>query len=207
LTRPNLVRFALAAAVATLGVLPGAAEAATTPTVTSLCAGTLSQPFSRWADFNAYTLAPGGDFEGGAAWTLSGGATVGAGSEGFAVTGKLGTRSLSVPAGGTAVSPDICIDPTRETFRFFARNASTSTTAKLRVEILYQGKSGAWMTIMGGIMNAAKVPGWQVSPVYSNSSNLALLSGLPNPPIHYRFTASGGAWQVDDVYVDPYRRG
>jgi hypothetical protein len=204
LTRTTLARFALATALAALGVLPGAAQAATTSS--SICAGTLSQPFSRWADSNLYTLAPGGDFEGGAAWTLSGGAAVAAGSESFAVTGALGTRSLSVPVGGTAVSPDVCIDPTRDTFRFFARNASSATTAKLKVEILYPTKSGVWKVIMGGIMDTAKVQGWQVSPIYSNSSNLALLSGLANPPIRYRFTASGGAWQVDDVHVDPYRR-
>jgi hypothetical protein len=46
-----------------------------------------------------------------------------------------------------------------------------------------------------------------VSPIYSNSSNLALLSGQSNPPVRYRFTASGGGWQVDDVFVDPFRRG
>jgi hypothetical protein len=60
--------------------------------------------------------------------------------------------------------------------------------------------------ILGGIMDTAKVSGWQVSPIYSNSTNLALLSGQLNPPIKYRFTAAGGAWQIDDVFVDPFAR-
>jgi len=203
-----VLRGALVAAVAALGPLAGVATAATTSTTGTTCPGTLSQPFQPWGDSNLYTLAPGGNFEGSStAWSLSGGAALSAGSESFAVTGAAGTRSLSVPVGGTAVSPDVCIDPTRQTFRFFARNNSTSTKASLKVEILYPTKSGAWKTIMGGILDTATVKGWQASPAYSNSSSLALLSGLDNPPIRYRFTASGGGWQVDDVFVDPYRRG
>ena len=112
-----------------------------------------------------------------------------------------------MPVGSTVVTPDVCIDPTRETFRFFARNASTSTSAKLKVEILYPTKDGTWKVILGGIVDTARVQGWQLSPIYSNSSNLALLSGQSNPPIRYRFTAAGGGWQIDDVFVDPYRRG
>jgi hypothetical protein len=195
-------------AMAALG--PGAATASaatTTASTSTLCSGTLSRPFSPWSDTNLYTPAPGGDFETATSgWSLSGGAAVSSGSETFGATGAVGTRSLSVPVGGTAVSPDVCIDPTRETFRFFARNNSTSTSAKLKVEILYPTKSGTWKVILGGILDTAKVQGWQVSPVYSNSSNLALLSGMANPPVRYRFTADGGGWQVDDVYVDPYRR-
>jgi hypothetical protein len=38
-------------------------------------------------------------------------------------------------------------------------------------------------------------------------SALALASPDGAIPIAFRFTASGGAWQVDDVYVDPYRSG
>jgi hypothetical protein len=210
LDRPRLravIRAALLTSLAVLGPLAGSAPAATTTTSpTSLCSGALSQPFMRWADANMYTLAAGGDFEAsGTPWSLSGGAGVVAGSESFAVTGSLGAGSLAVPVGGTAVSPNVCVDPTRETFRFFARNTSGSSKAKLKVEILYPTKSGSWMTILGGIYSSSAV-GWQPSPIYLNSTNLALLSGQLNPPIRYRFTAAGGAWQVDDVHVDPMVR-
>jgi hypothetical protein len=201
----GITLIAAAALLAMLAPASSVAAAATSTTSWTLCPGTLSQPFSPWADLNSYTLAPGGSFEGSMTeWSLGGGASVTSGSQTYAGTG---VSSLSVPVGATAVSPEICIDPTRETFRFFARNSSGVSTAKLKVEILYPTKSGSWKTILGGIMDTAKVKGWQVSPIYSNSSDLALLSGLANPPVRYRFTASGGGWQVDDVYVDPFRRG
>jgi hypothetical protein len=209
-TRRCLRLTAAAAAVATISLGPGAGPAAagkiTSSASSSVCSGALSQPFTRWADANWYALAPGGDFESGPIWSLSGGAAVAAGSGSLGIGGSVGMRSVSVPVGGTAVSPDVCIDPTRETFRFSARNNSASTTAKLKVEILYPTSNGSWKVILGGILDTAKVSGWQLSPVYSNSANLALLSGLSNPPIRYRFTAAGGGWQVDDLYVDPYRR-
>ena len=201
----GIALIAAAAVLAMLAPASTASAAATSTTQGTLCPGTLSQPFSPWSDLNSYTLAPGGDFEGSmTGWSLGGGASVTSGSQTYAGTG---VSSLSVPVGSTAISPDICIDPTRETFRFFARNSSGVSTAKLKVEILYPTKSGSWKTILGGILDTAKVKGWQVSPIYSNSSNLALLSGLSNPPVRYRFTATGGGWQVDDIYVDPFRRG
>jgi hypothetical protein len=41
-------------------------------------------------------------------------------------------------------------------------------------------------------------------PVIAN-----LLPLLPGDltPVRFRFTPVGGAWQIDDVYVDPYRTG
>jgi hypothetical protein len=198
------------AALAGIGPVTAAsaAPAPATTAPTTLCSGALSHPFTPWSDAGQYTLAPGADFEGAlTGWSLTGGAALTAGSESFAATGSLGSKSLTVPVGATVVTPDVCIDPTRETFRFFARNASTSTSAKLKVEILYPTRDGTWKVILGGIMDTARVQGWQLSPIYSNSSNLALLSGQSNPPIRYRFTAAGGGWQIDDVFVDPYRRG
>src|ERR1044072_3703532 len=197
--------IAAAAVLAMLAPAGTASAAAISTTSGTLCPGTLSQPFAPWADLNSYTLAPGGSFEGSlTGWSLGGGASVTAGSQTYAGTGA---ASLSVPVGATAVSPDICIDPTRETFRFFARNSSGVSTAKLKVEILYPTKSGSWKKILGGILDTAKVKGWQGPAVYSNSSNLALLSGLSHPPVRYRFTASGGGPAVRHVYVDPFRRG
>jgi hypothetical protein len=195
-----------ALAVAALVVSPGSALGKSS-LPESQCSGEVTQPFAQWGDSNDYTLAPGGDFETPLSdWSLTGGAAVSSGSESFGVTGSVGASSLSVPVGSVAVSAPVCVDPTRENFRFFARNSSTSKNAKLKVEILYPTKSGDQKVILGGILDTAKVGGWQLSPAYSNSSNLALLSGLKNPPIQYRFTTTGGGWQVDDIYVDPRMR-
>jgi hypothetical protein len=201
----SLIRAATLAAAA-LVALPGSAlagKAAAQPG----CTGSLSQPFKPWGDSAYYTLTPGGDFETAlSGWTLTGGAVVTSGSETFAATGALGAKSLSVPVGSTALSAPVCVDPTRETFRFFARSNSTAVASMLKVEILYPRKNGSKGTMLGGLLSTANVAGWQVSPIYSNSTNLALLSGLTNPPIQYRFTAINGGWQVDDIFVDPRMR-
>jgi hypothetical protein len=199
---------AVVSACAALGPAAGTASADVTSIVTDTCSGALSTPFKPWLDFSSYTLVPGGDFERSlTGWSLNGGASLISGSEPWAVTGSLGRSSLSLPAGATAATAPVCVDLTRQTFRFFARNASVSVTATLKVDILYATASGAWRTIVAGAMTTAGIGGWQVSPIYVNTSSLALLSGLSHPSIRYRFTAVGGRWQVDDLFIDPYSRG
>ena len=82
--------LALSAAAALVAVPAAGAGAAIIET--SACDGAaLSTPFAPWGDTNAYKLVPGGDAEGSlAGWTLAGGAKKVAGSEPFAVTGRLG---------------------------------------------------------------------------------------------------------------------
>ena len=108
-----------------------AALALAAPANAATCAGKTSQPFSPWGDFNLYELAPNGTLESTNGWTLTGGAKLVKGSEPFAVTGRLGQHSLSIPAGATATSPEICLDAARPTFRFFGR-AVQGAAASLR---------------------------------------------------------------------------
>src|SRR5687768_6423400 len=99
------------------------------PAAASACSGKASQPFSPWGDFNFYELAPNGTLESTNGWTLTGGAKLVKGSEPFAVTGRLGQYSLSIPAGATATSPAMCIDDARPTFRFFGRATQGSAAS------------------------------------------------------------------------------
>src|SRR5262249_4288476 len=76
----------------------------------SPCPGPLVQPFQQWDDVASYTLAPNGGFESGAdGWTLSNGATVVPGNEGFQLDGAGDTSSLSLPSGSSATSDGTCI--------------------------------------------------------------------------------------------------
>jgi hypothetical protein len=112
-----------ASACSALGAvtLPVSAHAALV-SVNACDNSTLSQPFTQWADFDYYKLAPGGDFEGAlSGWTLSGGAGQGDGSESYGVTGAAGSSSLSLPDGSAAVSPATCVNAAYPTFRFFVR--------------------------------------------------------------------------------------
>src|SRR4051794_17557794 len=75
--RTRRARIALTAAVtgaALFAALPGTASAGVLVASAPSCAnGATSQPFTQWGDSNNYFLAPGGNFESGAAgWTLNG---------------------------------------------------------------------------------------------------------------------------------------
>jgi hypothetical protein len=89
-------------------------------------------------DDDLYFVAPGGDFEQGAAgWTLEGGARIGFGSSAFAPLGS-GQRSLQLPAGATATSPAFCVDERYPHFRVTGGNLGVEK-AKIQVSVVYPG--------------------------------------------------------------------
>jgi hypothetical protein len=178
----RLIRGATAA-FALLAVGAPAAQAA--PAGETCPARSFSPVFDAWGDDALYTLAPAGDFEAGTAgWTFTGGVVVADGSSGFA----RGTRSLSIPAGGTALSPPICVEKNYPSWRFAAKSGG----GKLAVEVLYPKK-----TKDSGTVNPSG--GWSLSPV------LRFTTGQFNgaTQIQVRFTASGQRVRLDDVYIDP----
>jgi hypothetical protein len=91
---------------------------------TSMCsAPEVSQPFLYAKDNHFYTLLPGQSEEGGfngEGWVLRGGATI--------VTTTLPdgstTQALSIPSGGEAVSPTICVNHEYPIARTLVRNAN-----------------------------------------------------------------------------------
>jgi hypothetical protein len=152
-----------------------------------------SRPFTRWLDFAEYKLAPGGDFEaGGPAWTLAGGAAVVGGNSPFAVGGTDDGSSLELPPGASATSPASCVTLTYPTLRFFA---GSDRPGKVAVEVVYDD----WTFRPGTV----RTGDWSPSPV--------LLTGaltLDVEHVSIRLTNVGSRTvSVDDVYIDPYRRG
>jgi hypothetical protein len=153
----------------------------------------LTQPFAPWLDYASYKLAPGGDGSL-TGWSLSGGAQQVAGGEPWNVSGSA-TDSLSVPAGGTAVSPTTCVDAAYPDFRFFDVTGTPGSRAS--VSVLFNGR-----TIPVGVIT----PGSQWSPTLP----MPTLSAIPglldggSADIQLQFTGLTGSVQVDDVYVDPY---
>jgi hypothetical protein len=165
----------------------------------------LSNPFSAWDDHADYALAPGGDFETAAAgWTLSGGASVTAGNQPFAI-GTVGRSSLRLPAGSSATSPPMCIDSSYPHFRVFARHTGR-TKSELRAEVLFLNQKGDVKSSASGTVVATS-PAW--SPTGSLrigvTFNTAVAGGAA--PVAFRFTSGKDVtWQIDDVYVDPRMR-
>jgi hypothetical protein len=164
------------------------------------------QVFQPWGDARNYVLAPDGGFEaGGAGWSLSGGATVVAGNESFYLNDAADRRSLSLPNGSSAVSPPICMSIDTPIFRLLARNTGDQT-AGLRVEATYPLlgliRTKTVSTVKAGTSWA---PSQQMSTVLSLSTVVGTV--IPSA-IQIRVTpvGSGGAWQIDDLYIDPFAR-
>lgn len=153
---------------------------------------TLSQPFATWGDAAQYKLAPGGNFEADSiGWNLAGGATVEAGNEPFSIGGSADASSLSLPPGASASSPASCVTIAYPTFRFFA---GAQKRAKVDVDVVYDR-----YTFDAGVV---KVADWAPSRL--------LLTGAVGPRATHmsiRITnVSNETVQIDDVYIDPYRR-
>jgi hypothetical protein len=185
----------LLAAFAALA-LPAAAHAADCPEQDS------SQVFQPWLDLAWYVPAPDGGLEdNGAGWSLSGGAAVQAGNESYDVGGADHTRSLRLPPGSSATTPPMCIGIEHPTVRFFARNTGFLLST-LKVAVVFRGLDGESTSLPVGVVLAGD--DWAPTlplPVLAN-----LLALLGDQEVSFRFTPVGGAWSIDDVYVDPYRK-
>jgi hypothetical protein len=205
-------RLLLALGVLTLSLI-GATNAQAAGELTNQapsCDGrTLEQPFQRWLDPIDYTLVPDGDLTaGGAGWQLSGGAEVVAQNEPWYVHGGTTAAALRLPQGASATTPAVCVAPLDVVARFFARSTG-SALGTLRAEVLYEDAAGNVHALPIGVVSGLLAANWTPSlpmPVLAD-----LLEVLPggNSAVAFRFTAvgPGSTWLVDDVYVDPYRKG
>jgi len=194
------LRRLLVASVALLLPLVGAASAQAGEG--SRCNGrVIEQPFAAWDDLADYFLAPDGDFSaGGAGWQLDG-AEVVADNEPFWVHGGDTPAAVRIADGASATSPAICVALDDPTMRFFARSAG-SPSGKLAVDVLYTDAAGEPRKLRIGMVTSDAAPDW--TPV----TPLPITANTVEMDVAFQFTALGGSeWTIDDVYVDPYKKG
>jgi hypothetical protein len=202
----------LTAAVAALGAVsaPAALAGTLTDAVTPCEGQTLSQTFLPWLDPANYVKAPDGGFEAGAdGWQLSGGAAVADGNEPFRVGGAGDHQTLRLPPGASATSPAMCVKLLYPTLRAFARGDGSLLggllSSKLNVDVVYRDPAGQKRTAPV-ISVATPGTGWQLMPPAPILANLSSLAGQDGSAlVSFRFTAAGGTWWVDDLYVDPFK--
>jgi hypothetical protein len=192
--------------LAVLALILGAASLAPATASAACPDRPMAREFARWLDPINYTLVPGGDFESGAAgWKLTGGARVVAGNEPFYLRGAGDNRSLYLPAGSSATSPFVCVELLDPVARFVSRNRG-SLLGALTVEALIRTPLGT-VTLPGGV--DAVLSGWHPSlPVVVAGnlvSGLNLHDGTAEVAFRFRTTGLVAAWQLDDVFVDPFR--
>ena len=201
--RPRGLRTGLTALLSAVAVfvVPAAAQAACPSTPTT-------KPFQAFGDAHDYSLVPNGGFEFGAGgWSLSG-ARVAAGNESWSVRAAGDSKSLAIDAGGTAVSPTVCVDLSRPTYRFFARRTSGSWGV-LNLRVRWQDSSGRTNETTIAALDSSSGTAWRVSPALNIASLLGLWNADQDVSVQLVFDPenSGGSWAIDDVYVDPYGRG
>jgi hypothetical protein len=190
--------------VATLATAGTASAGVLVKTTTDCSDQALSKPFTRWLDQANYTPLPGGSIEGGAAgWTLNGGAKVVAGNESWNVGGAGDSSSLRLPAGSSAVSAPICVGLEHPTVRFFAKKNS-GLLSTLAVSAVVRLQLGGTLEVPFGVVAAGGK--WTPTLPFLFLGNLLPLLPGQYTPVSFRFTPIlGGDWQIDDVYVDPFR--
>ena len=201
--RRSLKAVLVIGAIALFGAAPASAG------LGLACPDPTTKPFSPWGDYAKYAFVPNGGFEGGAGgWTLTGGAKVVSGNESFFVHGARERYSLSLPPGSTAMSTPMCISLFSGKMRFFTANAG-APAARVKVQVLYNGGVGSLLGTVGKLLGLSEVgyvssgKAWQPSPA------IAMLGGtlpLLTSSVQFRFSApaDGGAFRIDDVYLDPF---
>lgn len=217
--RKSTARSLKAAAVLSLAA---AASAVVVSTASAACTQLpTTKAFAKYGDQADYSLAPGGGFEGTNTWTLTGGAKVQAGNE--STGASPGSKSLFMPLGSTATSPEFCVDDTNPYFRFAMKSAHKGGYI---AAVLWRNSSGqltqaeftssAFVTTLSsnwapsavsplatkltlGTDKAASVQLKIVSTGNQNWSDTNLLGSLASNLF--------GSVNIDSVMVDPYRRG
>jgi hypothetical protein len=169
----------------------------------------LFNPLTAFKDGRDYFVAPAGDFEdpGLPGWQLEGGASLTAGGSTHAVIGGTQNFSLSLPPGGSATSPEMCVDLNYPTFRFFATQLEQDTDAELAVDVIYPALA------RNNVRQAKKYrlkskDGWQLtSDVKLEPQRLGKASGWRKIAIRFRVKPGNkpATYQIDDVLIDPRR--
>jgi hypothetical protein len=164
---------------------------------------TSSPVLSVLGDQANYSLAPGGSFENGApGWSLTD-ASIVPGNEPWYVGGSSDSRSLNIQTGGSANSASGCGNNLFPTWRFFAKSADGSATSHLRVGVQWTTSWGFRGYTPITTLSGTDYASWQATPSLPLGS---LIPGGLTLTGRLVFSADGGAWNIDDVYVDPYAR-
>ena len=110
------------------------------------------------------------------------------------------SHSLSLPAGSSATTPPVCVGLFEPTLRFMTRKNS-GLLSTLVVTVQVQTSLGIWATLPLGVDLGG---GWHPSIPMLVLANLLPLLPPDKTAVKFTFTPIlGGAWHVDDVYVDP----
>ena len=172
----------------------------------SYCDPAPSQVFAPYGDYANYASLFNGGFESGSTgWSLSGGARVVSGNEPAHISGNArDSHSLLLPAGSSAYSSTVCFALGDWHLRLFAKNVGSSTGA-LRVQVVVPSLVGGLLTVLDGGTVSANGK-WAPSPRLELAlCNVTSLVGTRSVAFRFTPVGPGAAYQIDDVYLDPWK--
>jgi hypothetical protein len=115
-------------------------------------------------------------------------------------------KSLAISATGRAVSPAFCVGIEHPTFRLFARRTS-GTWGVLNVKLRAADANGVVNETVVGAVTAADTV-WHPSSPVALATVLGLWKADQTASVQIVFDPEdfGGAWAIDDLYIDPYSK-
>jgi hypothetical protein len=166
-----------------------------------------SKVFKSFGDTADYSLLSNGAFESGTSgWSLTKSAVT-SGNESYKVHGSGDTKSLAIQPTGLVVSPAFCVSIDHPSFRFFARRTSGSWGV-LNVKLRWKESSGQVNETVVGSLAGDPFTSWSPTPSLPLGTTLPLWQAGSTLSVQLVLDPEdfGGAWTIDDVYIDPYRR-
>ena len=200
--RPRTILSSAAAALAAAALCAAPASADETTSASGCPDVPTVQAFAPWQDEAQYFLAPDGDIEAGAGtWILEDGAAAVEGDATSQVGAASDHMSLQLPGGSSATTAAMCIAAEHRTLRLFAAGPAAG---KLFVNALVTMRSGNVRRIRIGALEGTG--SWAPSPIVDIRVNEWADTFGGALSVALQFVARNNeTWQIDDVYVDPYR--
>jgi hypothetical protein len=217
ITRSTALAARVAAALLVSVTLPASASAAVSLSGTNLvaaAANVVSAPavgemnakctepasfkaFALFGDFADYSFAPGGSFEAGASgWSLTN-ASITTKNESLGIFA--GAKSLFIKKRGRVVSPWFCVTPAHPTFRYVTYGG------EIEMEIDYKVTTETDIDdkLVGETNGGSK---WGPSAIHPLAVKIPASKFKKGVVARIVFEAEDDVY-VDNVLVDPYRRG
>jgi len=163
-----------------------------------------SSPFSSWGDDGTYYAVTDGGFEsGGTDWTLSD-ATIANDNESFYVNSPTDTQSLSLPVGATANSPSTCVDLGEDTIRLFVKSSGDADSI-LHIRASVEDPLTGLVLSLGYDIHGTGTGDWSPTDPIIIPNLLGGLLFTGRLTLEFSTRGTPATWNVDDVYVDPFK--
>jgi hypothetical protein len=148
---------------------------------------------------------PGGAFEAGAPGWTTAGTNVVSGNESSFVNAKGDAHSLAMPTPSLAISPTECVAMGENTIRMFVKNPGVAGSVLHIQAIVRNPLTGLILATAFDIQGKAGAAGWAPTSPLLIPNLLGGVLGTQELTLVFSTTGKAATWNIDDVYVDPFK--